>query len=327
MNRRDFMAIVGGTAATLPLAASAQQASLPVIGFLNSTSAEGYAARIAAFRQGLAEAGFVEGKNVRIEYRHADGQYDQLPALAVDLVRARVAVIVTTGLTAAFAAKAATATIPIVFSGSGDPVALGLVSSLARPGGNVTGTTRLNVEVTGKRLQLLREMLPAATTFALLFNPTNSALAEPVSRAAQVAAHALGLTLQVLRARSDREIDEAFATLVQSGVGGLMIGPDAIFNARIPQIAALAVRHRMPTIYQDRAFIAAGGLMSYGGSLDDGYRIAGGMTGRILMGAKPADLAVQQSTKLELLINLKTAKVLGITVPPILLALADEVIE
>jgi putative tryptophan/tyrosine transport system substrate-binding protein len=327
MNRRDFMAIVGGTAATLPLAASAQQASLPVIGFLNSTSAEGYAARIAAFRQGLAEAGFVEGKNVRIEYRHADGQYDQLPALAVDLVRARVAVIVTTGLTAAFAAKAATATIPIVFSGSGDPVALGLVSSLARPGGNVTGTTRLNVEVTGKRLQLLREMLPAATTFALLFNPTNSALAEPVSRAAPVAAHALGLTLQVLRARSDREIDEAFATLVQSGVGGLMIGPDAIFNARIPQIAALAVRHRMPTIYQDRAFIAAGGLMSYGGSLDDGYRIAGGMTGRILMGAKPADLAVQQSTKLELLINLKTAKVLGITVPPILLALADEVIE
>ena len=327
MKRREFIACLGGAAAAWPLAARAQQPAMPVIGFLNSTSEEGYAARIAAFRKGLAEAGFVEGKTVRIEFRHADGQYDLLPAMAADLVRLRVAVIIATGASAALAAKSATTTIPVVFSLSADPVALGLVSSLARPGGNITGTTRLNVEVSAKRLQLLREMVPAAAIFALLGNPANPGTTEPVSRAAEAAARTFGLTLHVLHASSERGIDEAFAALAQLRAGGLMIGPDAFFNSRIARIAALAARHKMPTIYQDRLFVAAGGLMSYGGNLDDGYRIAGGMAGRILKGAKPADLPVHQSTKLELFINLKTAGALGLTVPPILLAQADEVIE
>ena len=326
MKRREFIAFLGGAATVWPLRAEAQS-PLPVVGFLNSTSLEGYAARIAAFRQGLADAGFAEGKSVVIEFRHADGHYDRLPALATDLVRLRVAVIVTTGTSGALAAKAATTTIPIVFSMSGDPVEQGLVASLARPGGNITGTTRLNVEVVGKRLQLLHEMVPAATVLALLVNPANPALTEPLSRNAEAAARTLGLTLHVLRASNEREIEGAFATLVQLRAGALMIGPDAFFNSRTAQLAALAVRHKMPTIYQDREFVAAGGLMSYGGNLNDGYRIAGGYTARILKGEKPADLPVHQSTKLELLINLKTAKALGLAVPPALLARADEVIE
>ena len=327
MKRRAFVGLVGGVVVAWPLVARAQQPAMPVIGFLNSTSQEGYAARIAAFRKGLAEIGFVEGKNVAIEFRHADGHYDRLPAMAADLVRRQVAVIVAIGASAALPAKAATTTVPIVFSTSGDPVALGLVASLARPGGNITGTARLNVEAGAKRLQLLHEMVPAATIFSLLVNPTNTALAEPQSKDTEAAARTFGLELHVLRASTDLEIDGAFETLVQLRAGGLMIGPDAFFNSRIARLAALAVRHGVPTIYQDRAFVAAGGLMSYAGNLGDGYRIAGAYVGRILKGEKPADLAVQQSTKFELCINLKTARALGLTIPTMLLAQADEVIE
>ena len=326
MKRGEFIAFLGGAAAVWPLRAEAQS-PLPVVGFLNSATEEGYATRIAAFRRGLAEAGFVEGKTVAIEFRHADGRYDRLPALAADLAGLRVAVIVAAGTAAAIAAKAATTTIPIVFSSSGDPVALGLVASLARPGGNITGTTRLNVEVVGKRLQLLHEMVPAATVLALLVNPANPALTEPLSRNAEAAARTLGLTLHVLRASNEREIEGAFATLVQLRAGALMIAPDAFFNSRTTQVVALAVRHRTPAIGQDREFVAAGGLMSYGGPIDDGYRIVDTYVGRILKGEKPADLPVQQATRLGMAINLKTAKALGLTVPRLVLAQADEVIE
>lgn len=327
MRRREFIGLLGGAALVRSFAAKAQQPTMPVIGFLNTATQQGSALRIPAFRRGLADAGFVEGKNVAIEFRHADGQFDRLPAMAAELVRRQVAVIVATGTAAAVAGKAATATIPIVFSTSGNPVESGLVASLARPGGNVTGTTRLNVEIAAKRLQLLHELVPAVATFALLINPANPNLADPLSKEAEAAAPTLGLKLHVLRASNEREIDEAFSTLLQLRIGAMMIGPDAFFNSRTVQLGALVLRYKVPTIYQDRQFVVDGGLMSFGGNLDDGYRIAGTYTGRILKGEKPTDMPVHQSTKLELFINLNTAKALGLTVPPLMLAQADEVIE
>jgi putative ABC transport system substrate-binding protein len=297
---------------------------MPVIGFLNSASPDPYAYLVRAFRQGLSETGYGEGSNVVIEYRWAEGQYDRLPALADDLVRRQVSVIAATSTPAALTAKAATTTVPIVFTTGSDPVKLGLVGSLSRPGGNVTGVTQLNVEVGPKRLELARELLPAATVVALLVNPTNP-IAETLDLRA--AARTLGLQLHVLRASTEGEIDDAFAILVRLRASALVIGSDVFFNTRSEQLAALAVRHAVPAIFHLREFVAAGGLMSYGGSLRDSYRGAGGYTGRILKGDKPADLPVQQSTKVELIINLKTANALGLTIPLPLLARADEVIE
>ena len=325
MKRREFITLLGGAAVAWPLPLSAQQPAMPVVGFLNSASLGGFAARVASFRQGLSEIGYFEGQNVTIEYRWAEGHYDQLPALAADLVRRQVAVILANGA-AALAAKAATATVPVVFVIAGDPVELELVASLNRPGGNITGVTNLNVEIGPKRLELLHELVPTATTMALLLNP-GSPYAERLSGEMQTAARTLGIQLHVLQAGTEREIDTAFAKLVQLRASALVIGTDAFFNARIGQLAALAVRHMLPTIFQYREFAAAGALMSYGGSFADDWRRAGVYTGRILKGDKPADLPVQQSTKAELIINLKTAKALGLTVPLSLLGRADEVIE
>jgi putative tryptophan/tyrosine transport system substrate-binding protein len=327
MRRRSVLVGLGGFACVRPSPVGAQQASVPVIGFLNSTSLDGYSARIAAFRQGIAAAGFVDGKTVTVEFRHANGQYDLLPEMAAELVRLRVAVIVATGSNAALAAKSATASIPIVFSTSGNPVQVGLVPSLARPGGNITGTARLNSEVIAKRLQLLREVVPAASAIALLVNPANPAVSDPLAKDAEQAARTQGIGLHLLRASTEREIDEAFATAAQLRVGAVVIGIDAFFNSRTTQMAAAGLRHRLPTIGQEREFVTAGCLMSYGGNLDDGYRIVGSYVARILKGEKPADLPIQQSTKLEFLINLKTAKALDLTIPPDLLARVDEVIE
>jgi putative ABC transport system substrate-binding protein len=280
---------------------------------------------VAAFRQGLHEAGFFEGGNVAIEYRWADEQYDRLPALAADLVH-RQATVIAANQISAEAAKAATTTIPIVFTTGVDPVQQGLVASLNRPGGNLTGVTTLNVELLSKRLELLRELRPAATVIAVLINPTSPS-AETLSRDAQAAARALGLQLQILEASAERDFDSVFATLSQRGASGLVITPDPLFVSRSAPLAELALRHAAPTVFEFRQFVAAGGLMSYGGSLADMYRLAGVYVGRILKGEKPADLPVQQSTKVELIINLKTAKSLGLDVPPTLLARADEVIE
>jgi ABC-type uncharacterized transport system substrate-binding protein len=327
MKRREFITFLGGAAAAWPLAAHAQQPAMPVIGFMRSTSLADAADLVTAFRQGLKEAGFVEGRNVAIEYRWADGRNERLPAMAAELVRREVTVIVAGSNPAALAAKAATATIPIVFQLGNDPVAAGLVVSLNRPGGNLTGSTNMGVEVGPKRLELLHELLPSASVFALLVNPTNPTLAETNTRDLQVAADTLGLRLHVVRASSEQELDTVFATLRQLPAGGLVIGPDAFFNGRSEQLAALAVRHAVPTIQQTREFAAAGGLMSYGSDAADSWRLAGVYTGRILKGEKPADLPVVQPTKFELIINLKSAKALGITVPPSLLTRADEVIE
>ena len=305
---------------------AAQQPAMPVIGFLNSASPDGYAVPVGAFRQGLKDIGYVEGQNVAIEYRWAEGQYDRLPALAADLVRRQVTAIAATSTPAALTAKAATTTIPIVFTTASDPMRLGLVASLSRPGGNVTGATQLNVEVGPKRLELVRELLPAATIIALLVNPTNP-VAETLARDLQAAARTIGLQLHILNASTERDIDDAFANLAKLRAGALVVGSDVFFNTRSEQLGALTVRHGVPTIYQYREFAAAGGLMSYGGSITDSYRRAGGYTGRILKGEKPADLPVQQSTKVELIINLKTAKALGLTFPITLLGRADEVIE
>jgi putative tryptophan/tyrosine transport system substrate-binding protein len=324
MNRRTFLSLIGGTAA-YPFAARAQQPALPVVGFLSSASAAGFAPRVAAFRQGLSEAGYVEGRNVAIEYRFADGHYDQLPALAAELVRRNVSVLAANGV-AAVVAKAATTAIPIVFLIAGDPVEQGLVASLNRPGGNITGVTNLNVEVGPKRLELLHELVPTVTVMALLLNP-GSANVEPLSKAVQAAARTLGVELHILYAGSEREIDDAFAKLAQLRAGALVVGTDAFFNDRSEQLAGLAVRHALPTIFQYRAFVAAGGVMSYGGSFVDDYRRGGIYAGRILKGDKPADLPVQQSAKAELIINLKAAKALGLTFPLSLLGRADEVIE
>jgi putative tryptophan/tyrosine transport system substrate-binding protein len=327
MRRRDFISLVGGAAAW-PLAARAQQPAMPVIGLLGSTSAQGFPGPLAAFRQGLQEAGYREGQDVAIEYRWANDQLDRLPALAAELVDCRVAVIaVIGGLPPSLAAKAATTKIPIVFATSADPVKAGLVASLSRPRSNLTGATTLNVEVGAKRLELLHELVPTAKTIALLVNPTNPTFVETLSRDLRAAGLTLGVQIQVLQASTERNFETAFAALVQARAGGLVIGPDTFFTTRSEQLAALTVRHAVPTIYQYREFIAAGGLMSYGGSITDQYRIAGAYTGRILKGENPANLPVQQSTKVELMVNLKTAKALGLTVPDTVLARADEVIE
>jgi len=326
MRRRDFIKVVAGTGAAWPFATRAQPA-MPVIGFLDAASAADRTDVMRAFREGLAEAGYIEGQNVTIEYRWAEGRYDRLPALAADLVRRRVDVIAATGGPAALAAKAASATIPIVFRVAADPIAAGLVASLSRPGSNVTGVTSLNLEVGPKRLEFLHEIVPTATIMAALVNPTNPSNAEIISRDLQATARLLGLQLHLLHAGSDADIDAVFATLTELRAGGLVIGTDAFFTDRNEKLAALALRYRIPTIYQSRAFVAAGGLMSYGGSFADSYRLAGVYTGRILKGEKPADLPVEQTTKVELFINLKTAKMLGITAPTSILVRADEVIE
>ena len=321
--RRDFITLLGGAAAW-PLAARAQRPSMPVIGFL-STSPGPVASIEVGFRQGLNETGFTEGRNVAIEFRWAD-QSDRLSALAADLVHRQVAVIATSGLPAAVAAKAATATIPIVFQLASDPVALGLVTSLNRPGGNLTGLTSLNEEIGPKRLELLHEVIPSATIMALLMNPT-SPNAETLSRDVQEVARTLGLKLHVVHASNERDFDTVFASLAQLQAGGLVAGAHVLFNSRSEQLAALALRHAVPMITPYREFAAAGGLMSYGQSIPDQYRQAGVYAGRILKGEKPSELPVQQATKVEMFLNLKTARALGITVPLPLLGRANEVIE
>jgi len=327
VKRREFITLIGGAAVAWPLAARAQQSAIPVIGFLNGASLDGYRPMVAAFRRGLQESGYVEGQNVAIEYRWADDQIDRLPALAAELVQQKVTVIVAGGTPAALAAKAATTTIPIVFEIGGDPIRLGLVASLNRPGGNVTGATQLTTEVAPKRVELLHELVPTASVIALLINPTVRAIAEPVSRTSEAAAHTLGLDLHVLNATTERDLDAVFANLIQLRAGGLVIGSGAFFATRSEQLAALAVRHAVPAVSFVRRFVAAGGLASYSGNVSDTYRLAGVNTGRILKGEKPGELPVQQTTKVEMFLNLRTAKALGITVPLPLLGRADEVIE
>ena len=329
MRRRDFIKVVGGSAITWPLATRAQQPSMPVVGVLSAEWPNAVTAdRLRAFREGLNDTGYVEGRNVTIEYRWAEGRNDRLPALAAELVRLPVNVIVIAGSTpASIAAKAATTTIPIVFITGGDPVRLGLVASLNRPGGNRTGVAILAVEVTAKRLELLHELAPTATIIAALVNPTSPVLAEPETRDLQAAARTLGLTLHVLHASSEQEIDTAFMTLVQLRAGALVIGADAYFNSRQEQLAVLTLRYAIPAIYEWREFVLSGGLASFGPTVADTYRPLGVYTGRILKGEKPADLPVQQATKLQLIINMKTANALGIKVPLPLVGRADEVIE
>ena len=329
MRRRDFITLLSGTAISWPLAARAQQhAKLPVVGFLSAASADLYVKFLGAFRRGLNEMGFVEGQNVVVEYRWANGHYDRLPDLAADLVRRQVTVMATSGTIAALTAKAATKTIPIVFTTGSDPVEVGLVASVGQPGGNVTGTTNLNMTVTSKRPELLHELLPKATAFALLVNPANAVVAEAETRAVQTAARTLGLQLHILQASTEAEIDSAVASLAQLRAGGLVISTgDAFFNSVSAYLGAVTLRHAVPTIYHGRDFVAAGGLVGYGGSVVDSYHLAGIYAGRILTGEKPADLPVLQSTKVEMFINLKTAKAFGITIPLPLSGRADEVIE
>jgi putative tryptophan/tyrosine transport system substrate-binding protein len=325
MRRREFITLLGGAAAAWPLAARAQQPAMPVVGFLGSTSPE-HAHIVRAFRQGLSETGYVEGRDVAIEFRWADSQYDRLPVMAAELVRRQVAVLVAGAFPAALAAKTATTTIPIVFSIGVDPVAFGLVTSLNRPGGNITGVTNLNLDLGPKQLEVLHELVPTATVLAALVNPTNPN-AEMHARDLQTAAGTLGVQLHVLHASAERDFDTVFAAMVELRASGLVIGSDAFLTSRGAQLGALSLRHAVPAINQFREFAASGGLLSYGSSITDAYRRVGVYTGRILKGEKPADLPVQQSSKVELIINLKTAKALGLIVPLALLGRADEVIE
>jgi putative ABC transport system substrate-binding protein len=327
MNRREFVLLLGG-ATTAARALRAQQKAMPVIGFLGISPPGANASRLAAFRLGLGDTGYVEGQNVTIEYRSAEDRYDRLPALAADLVGRKIDVIVTQGSVAAVAAKNATSTIPIVFMGVSDPVGLGLVASLARPAGNVTGFSTIVSQLTPKRLELLSELVPQARVIALLENPNNPTTArEPRIADMHEAARARGVQLAILKAGTESEIDAAFATLVEQHAGGLVVAGDPFFNTRREQFVALASRHAVPAIYWLRGFAAAGGLISYGVNLVPPFREAGSYAGRILKGAKPADLPVQQPTTFELVVNLKTAQALSLTVPPSILSRVDEVIE
>ena len=328
MRRREFIKVIAGSAAAWPLAARAQQPLMPVVGFLNAASAEGYTRQLTAFLKGLGEAGYVDGRNVTIEYRWADGRSDRLPAMVADLVQRQVAVIAATSTPASLAAKASTTTVPIVFETGADPVRLGLVANLNRPGGNITGVTQLSQEVAPKRLQMLHELLPMATSIALLINPSEPTAAETQSRDVLSAARNLGLELHVLNASSESDLDGVFAEVTKMRVGGLVIGGSPFFTSRTKQLGALALRHAVPTVYSYREFAMAGGLLSYGADIADAYHLVGNYTGRILKGDKPGDLPIQQATtKVEMYINLKTAKALGVSIPNTLIGRADEVIE
>jgi putative tryptophan/tyrosine transport system substrate-binding protein len=327
MIRRKFIALLGGTAAAWPLAARAQQPAMPVIGFLDPRSADAISERLRVFRQGLKETGYIEGENVAIVYRFAENQNDRLPGLVADLVRRQVAVIATAGDDVPSVVKAATATIPIVFIIAQDPVRIGLVASLARPGGNVTGINFFATELMAKRLELLRELVPTAARVAVLINPANAASAELSVRDLEQAARAMRLQIQVHNASTSREINTAFATIVRERPDALVVGTDPFFSSRRVQLVNLAMRHGIPASFPNRESAEIGGLMSYGASVLDAWRQSGSYVGRILKGTKPADLPVVQSTKFELVINAETARILGLEVPPTLLARADEVIE
>ena len=325
--RREFITLLGGAAAAWPSAVRAQQPAMPVIGFLSARSAADSTQLLVAFRRGLRDAGYVEGQNVAIDYRFAEGKYDRLPVFAADLVRRQVAVIAAiSGTPAALAAKAATSVIPIVFANGADPVEFGLIASLSRPGANLTGVTFLAMATVAKRMSVLRELVPTAVAIAYLANPSNE-LAKAETKETENAARALGMRFHLLHASAERDIEAAFASVVESRVGALVIGSDTFLSSRKQQLIVLAARHRVPTMYYEREFAEAGGLISYGTDFADSYRQAGDYTGRILKGSKPGDLPVLQPTKFELVLNLKTAKTLGLEVPPTLLARADEVIE
>ena len=326
MRRRDFITLLGGAATTWPLMAHAQRSKTPVVGLMGSTTANSYATRVAFIQQGLSETGYVEGRNLTIESRWADSQYDRLPGIAAELVSRRVDVIVAITTIAAIAAKAATTKIPIVFEAGGDPVSNGLVASLNRPGGNLTGVSLLNVELGAKRLELLHQVIPSAKIFGLLVNPTGPT-ARVLSKDVQAAAGKLGIQLHILDASRESEFASVFMQLGKLRAGALVIGTDPLFNSGSEELAALAIRHAMPAIYQYRAFATAGGLLSYGGSSTEPFRQVGIYTGRVLNGENPAELPVQQSTKVELIINLKTAKALGLDIPTPIIGRADEVIE
>jgi putative tryptophan/tyrosine transport system substrate-binding protein len=327
MRRRQFITLFGGAAVVVPFGARAQQATMPVIGFLHPTSPDANADRLRAFRQGLKDTGYVEGENVAIEYRWAENQIDRLPALAADLVRRQVGVIAVSGIAAVFVAKAATTTIPIVILAAEDPVRLGLVVSLAKPGGNLTGINFFNAELSAKRLELLHALVPTAARVAVLVNPAAAATTESTLRDLEPAAGAMGLQIQVLNAGTSREIDAAFAMIVRDRSEALFVGLDVFLNSRRAQLVNLASRHAVPAAFSNRDFAEIGGLMSYGTDIAATYRQLGAYAGRVLKGAKPADLPVVQESKFELVINAQTARMLGIAVPPTLLALADEVIE
>ena len=327
MRRREFIKVIAASAAAWPIAARAQQAPIPVVGFINAASAQNYTRQLAAFLKGLGESGYVDGRNVAVEYRWAEGQNDRLPAMAADLVHRQVAVMAATSTPAALAAKAATTTIPIIFELGSDPVELGLVASLSRPGGNVTGVIQWNIEVAPKRLEVLHELLPTARVMALLVDPTDPTNAKTTVSEVSAAAKTFGLQLHVLHASNENDFPGVFAKLIQLGAGGLVVGGGAFFVSHEKQLAALTVRHAVPAASEHREFAAAGGLLSYGSDITDAYRLTGIYTGRILRGDKPAELPVQRATKVELYINLKTAKALGLNVPPALQARADEMIE